>query len=148
MQIVIGFVPGFHVARRRRSLSGLQATCPAPTSWSAWLRSGVLADEHGLLHFDVAATFDDVPAPDVVVIPGGQITHRIGPRRSPRSSSGFEPCTAQTYVHDIGLHLRRVARSSGTSRRTACHHPVGVLRRVGRLRRHAHQDRVVDEGKT
>jgi transcriptional regulator GlxA family with amidase domain len=39
--------------------------------------TGVVTDDHGLLHFRVDATFDDVPAPEVLVAPGGQITHRM-----------------------------------------------------------------------
>jgi transcriptional regulator GlxA family with amidase domain len=39
--------------------------------------TGIVADDHGLLHFEVGTTFNDVPAPDVLVAPGGQITHRM-----------------------------------------------------------------------
>ena len=76
MQIAIGLFPGF------TSLDGVGpyqvfSYLPGADVVVCAARSGFLADEHGLLHFDVAATFDDVPAPDVVVIPGGQITHRM-----------------------------------------------------------------------
>lgn len=37
-------------------------------------RQGRLADAGGRLHFDIDHTFDDVPAPDVLVVPGGDIT--------------------------------------------------------------------------
>jgi len=40
-------------------------------------RRGELVDEAGLLHVDVAHTFDDVPAPDVLVVPGGLITRKL-----------------------------------------------------------------------
>jgi transcriptional regulator GlxA family with amidase domain len=40
-------------------------------------RRGVLADETGLLRFDVERTFDDVTRPDVVLVPGGVITRRL-----------------------------------------------------------------------
>jgi len=34
-------------------------------------RSGRLADEAGLLQLDISHTFDDVPTPDVLLVPGG-----------------------------------------------------------------------------
>jgi transcriptional regulator GlxA family with amidase domain len=40
-------------------------------------KAGVLDDENGLLHLRVDHTFDDVPAPDVLVVPGGTITRRM-----------------------------------------------------------------------
>lgn len=40
-------------------------------------RSGVLTDDAGLLRIDVEHTFADVIAPDVLVIPGGQVTRSM-----------------------------------------------------------------------
>jgi transcriptional regulator GlxA family with amidase domain len=40
-------------------------------------RRGVLADETGLLRFDIEHTFVDVTHPDVVLVPGGVITRRL-----------------------------------------------------------------------
>lgn len=40
-------------------------------------RTGPVSDEPGLLHVDVAHTFDDVPNPDVLLVPGGINTRRI-----------------------------------------------------------------------
>ena len=40
-------------------------------------QAGVLDDENGLLHLRVDRTFDEVPAPDVLVVPGGTITRRM-----------------------------------------------------------------------
>ncbi|HWW44638.1 MAG TPA: DJ-1/PfpI family protein [Acidimicrobiia bacterium] len=40
-------------------------------------RRGVLADETGLLRFDIEHTFADVTHPDVVLVPGGVITRRL-----------------------------------------------------------------------
>ena len=40
-----------------------------------WYRNRL--DDHGVLDLDVRRTFADVPSPDVMVIPGGQITHRM-----------------------------------------------------------------------
>ena len=44
---------------------------------------GTVSDEDGLLHLRVDASFDDVPRPDVVVVPGGTITRRIALDRGP-----------------------------------------------------------------
>ncbi|GAB2681879.1 DJ-1/PfpI family protein [Thalassiella azotivora] len=40
-------------------------------------RRGRVDDDAGLLHIDVDHTFDDVPRPDVVVVPGGTVTRRM-----------------------------------------------------------------------
>jgi putative intracellular protease/amidase len=39
--------------------------------------TGIVSDDENLLHFDVQHTFADVPAPDVLVVPGGVITRRL-----------------------------------------------------------------------
>jgi transcriptional regulator GlxA family with amidase domain len=44
-------------------------------------RPGILEDENGLLHLRVDRTFDDVTAPDVLVVPGGTVTRRIARER-------------------------------------------------------------------
>jgi transcriptional regulator GlxA family with amidase domain len=46
-------------------------------------QKGLLPDDNGLLVFDIAHTFDDVPAPDVLLVPGGIITRRIARDRGP-----------------------------------------------------------------
>lgn len=40
-------------------------------------RAGRVTDDHGLLRIDVDASFDEVPAPDVLVVPGGFITREM-----------------------------------------------------------------------
>jgi transcriptional regulator GlxA family with amidase domain len=40
-------------------------------------RKGPLADESGLLHLDLTHTFDDAPAPDLLLVPGGLVTRRL-----------------------------------------------------------------------
>jgi transcriptional regulator GlxA family with amidase domain len=40
-------------------------------------RTGRLTDDVGLLHLDVEHTFADVPAPDVLLVPGAFVTRRI-----------------------------------------------------------------------
>ena len=52
-------------------------TCPARKSCCAPLATGIVSDDHGVLDLDVRRRFADVPSPNVMVIPGGQITHRM-----------------------------------------------------------------------
>jgi putative intracellular protease/amidase len=40
-------------------------------------QKGLLPDDNGLLVFDIANTFDDVPNPDILLVPGGTITRKI-----------------------------------------------------------------------
>ena len=40
-------------------------------------QKGSLPDDNGLHVFDIAHTFDDVPRPDVLLVPGGTITRKI-----------------------------------------------------------------------
>jgi putative intracellular protease/amidase len=44
---------------------------------------GTVSDEDDLLHLRVDKAFDDVPRPDVIVVPGGTITRRIALDRGP-----------------------------------------------------------------
>ena len=44
---------------------------------------GRLDDDAGLVHLDVEHAFDDVTAPDVVVVPGGFATRRLARERAP-----------------------------------------------------------------
>jgi transcriptional regulator GlxA family with amidase domain len=46
-------------------------------------RKGMLADESDLLHFDLAHTFEEVPAPDVLLVPGGLVTRRFAAQGGP-----------------------------------------------------------------
>jgi transcriptional regulator GlxA family with amidase domain len=46
-------------------------------------QKGRLADAGGRLHFDIDHTFDDVPNPDVVVVPGGNITREMARQGDP-----------------------------------------------------------------
>ena len=46
-------------------------------------RPGTVSDEDDLLHLRVDNAFDDVPRPDVIVVPGGTITRRIALDRGP-----------------------------------------------------------------
>ena len=125
MQIAIGLYPGF------TSLDGVgpyQVFCylPGADVVLCAARRGILADEHGLLHFDVASTFDDVPARRARD-PRWSDHPQDGPRR--RSDHRVDPsCPPAHQVHDVGLHRRAAARRSGTARRAAAPPPMGVLR--------------------
>jgi transcriptional regulator GlxA family with amidase domain len=44
---------------------------------------GRLVDDNGLLHLDIEHSFDDVPTPDVLVVPGGFVTRRLAAERAP-----------------------------------------------------------------
>lgn len=46
-------------------------------------RTGPLADDNGLLRLDITHSFADVPAPDVLVVPGGTITRKLARDRAP-----------------------------------------------------------------
>jgi len=40
-------------------------------------RTGTVSDDNDLLHLDISHTFDDVPTPDVLLVPGGLITRKL-----------------------------------------------------------------------
>jgi transcriptional regulator GlxA family with amidase domain len=44
---------------------------------------GRLSDEAGLLHLEIEHTFDEVTAPDVLLVPGGLVTRRLAVPDSP-----------------------------------------------------------------
>ncbi|MEV0287078.1 MULTISPECIES: DJ-1/PfpI family protein [unclassified Kribbella] len=44
---------------------------------------GRLSDAGGRLHFDIEHTFDDVPTPDVLLVPGGNITRQMAREGDP-----------------------------------------------------------------
>jgi putative intracellular protease/amidase len=46
-------------------------------------RTGPLADDNRLLHFEIGHDFADVPAPDVLLVPGGVITRKLAREHAP-----------------------------------------------------------------
>jgi transcriptional regulator GlxA family with amidase domain len=44
---------------------------------------GRLSDDNDLLHLDIEHTFEDVPSPDIVLVPGGFATRRLARDRAP-----------------------------------------------------------------
>ena len=76
MQIAIGLYPRFTALD---AIGPYQVLTNLPDAQVVIVaeRKGVLADDNGLLRFDIEHTFEDVPSPDVLLVPGGMITRRI-----------------------------------------------------------------------
>ena len=82
MQIAIGLYPGF-TALDAIGPYAVFTNVPGADVVVCADRKGRLADESELLHFDLAHTFDEVPAPDILLVPGGLITRRIAAEGGP-----------------------------------------------------------------
>src|SRR5271165_3693535 len=76
MEIAIGLYEGF-TALDAMGPYGVFTNAPDVSVVLCAERAGRLGDEAGLVHLDVERTFDDVPAPDLVLVPGGVITRRL-----------------------------------------------------------------------
>jgi len=76
MQIAIGLYPGFTALDAIGPYQVLTLVPGADVVLCAE-RTGSLSDDNGLLHLDITHTFGDVPAPDVVLVPGGTVTRRL-----------------------------------------------------------------------
>jgi transcriptional regulator GlxA family with amidase domain len=76
MQIAIGLYPGF-TALDAIGPYAVFTNLPGSTVVLCAEQRGDLADESDLLHLDIAHTFDDVPGPDLLLVPGGVITRRL-----------------------------------------------------------------------
>ena len=76
MQIAIGLYDGF-TALDAIGPFAVFTNLPDATVVVCADRVGRLRDESGLLALDVEHAFADVPAPDVVLVPGGVITRRL-----------------------------------------------------------------------
>jgi transcriptional regulator GlxA family with amidase domain len=80
MQIAIGLYPGFTALDAigpYQVFAKLANALPDAEVVLCAARRGDLVDEDGLLHFDIAHTFDEVTQPDVLVAPGGLITRKL-----------------------------------------------------------------------
>jgi transcriptional regulator GlxA family with amidase domain len=82
MQIAIGLYPGF-TALDAIGPYAVFTNVPGVEVVVCADRTGPLADESDLLHFDLAHTFDEVPEPDILLVPGGLITRRIAAEGGP-----------------------------------------------------------------
>jgi transcriptional regulator GlxA family with amidase domain len=76
MQIAIGLFPGFTALD---AIGPYQVFTQLPDAEVVLCaaKTGELADDIGLLRLTIDHTFDDVDAPDIVVVPGGFITSRL-----------------------------------------------------------------------
>ena len=82
MQIAIGLYPGF-TALDAIGPYAVFTNVPGADVVVCADRTGPLSDESDLLHFDLVHTFDEVPAPDILLVPGGLITRRIAAEGGP-----------------------------------------------------------------
>ncbi|MDQ3757098.1 MAG: DJ-1/PfpI family protein [Actinomycetota bacterium] len=80
MQIAIALYPGFTALDAMGPYQVL-VHLPGTELVLCAEQAGVLEDENGLLHLRVDRTFDDVPSPDVLLVPGGTITRRMARER-------------------------------------------------------------------
>jgi len=76
VQIAIGLYPGF-TALDAIGPYAVFTNVPGADVVVCAERKGPLADESGLLHLDLTHTFDDAPAPDLLLVPGGLVTRRL-----------------------------------------------------------------------
>jgi transcriptional regulator GlxA family with amidase domain len=76
VQIAIGLYPGFTALDAIGPYSVLTHLPGAEVVICA-AKKGELADDNDLLHLDIAHTFDDVPTPDVLLVPGGLVTRKL-----------------------------------------------------------------------
>jgi len=82
VQIAIGLYPGF-TALDAIGPYAVFTNVPGADVVVCAAKKGPLADESDLLHFDLAHTFDEIPAPDILLVPGGLITRRIAAEGGP-----------------------------------------------------------------
>ncbi len=76
MQIAIGLYPKFTALD---AIGPYQVLTNVP-GWDVVVcaaEKGLLSDDNGLLTFDIANTFDDVAAPDILLVPGGFVTRKL-----------------------------------------------------------------------
>ena len=76
MQIAIGLYPGF-AALDAVGPYAVFANVPGASVVLCAERTGLLTDEDGELHLAIDHVFDDVPTPQVLLVPGGLTTRRL-----------------------------------------------------------------------
>jgi transcriptional regulator GlxA family with amidase domain len=100
MQIAIGLYPGF-TALDAIGPYAVFTNVPGADVVLCAEQRGSLADESGLLRLDLEHTFDDVPAPDVLLVPGGLVTRLVAAEGGPIvdwTRSAHETTTYTTSV--------------------------------------------------
>jgi putative intracellular protease/amidase len=76
MQIAIGLYPEFTALDAIGPYTVL-ANAPGVEVVVCAREKGPIPDDNGLLTFDVTHTFDEVPRPDLLLVPGGFITRKL-----------------------------------------------------------------------
>ena len=120
MQIAIGLYPGF-TALDAIGPYAVFTNVPGADVVVCADRKGPLADESDLLHFDLMHTFDEVPEPDILLVPGGLITRRIAAEGGPIVDwirSAHETTTYTTSVCTGALLLGAAGVLDGLSATT------------------------------
>jgi transcriptional regulator GlxA family with amidase domain len=82
VQIAIGLYPGF-TALDAIGPYAVFTSVPGADVVVCAEQKGLLADESDLLYLDLAHTFGEVPAPDVLLVPGGLVTRRVAAEGGP-----------------------------------------------------------------
>jgi transcriptional regulator GlxA family with amidase domain len=82
VQIAIGLYPGF-TALDAIGPYAVFTCMPDVNVVLCAAEQGRLADDTGLLQLEIEHTFDDVAAPDVLLVPGGLVTRRIASEGGP-----------------------------------------------------------------
>jgi transcriptional regulator GlxA family with amidase domain len=82
VQIAIGLYPGF-TALDAIGPYAVFTNVPGTDVVVCAEQTGQLADDCGLLRLDITQAFDDVPSPDVLLVPGGLVTRRLAVERGP-----------------------------------------------------------------
>jgi transcriptional regulator GlxA family with amidase domain len=145
MQIAIGLYPGF-TALDAIGPYTVFTNVPGTDVVLCAEQKGQLADDCGLLRLDIAHTFDDVPAPDVLLVPGGLVTRRLAAEGGPIVDwirSAHETTTYTTSVCTGALLLGAAGVLEGL-RATTHWIAYDHLRRYGA---ECTEERVVIEGK-
>ncbi|HSO96982.1 MAG TPA: DJ-1/PfpI family protein [Acidimicrobiia bacterium] len=145
MQIAIGLFPGF-TALDAIGPYAVFTNVPDATVVVCADRIGRLSDESNLLHLEIEHRFEDVPSPDLLLVPGGLATRRIAAAGGPIVDwiRGADPTTAYTTSVCTGALLLGAAGILAGRRATTHWMAYDHLRRYGA---DPTEERVVTDGK-
>ncbi len=145
MQIAIGLYEGF-TALDAIGPFAVFTNMPDTSVVVCADRTGRLTDESALLHLDIEHTFDEVRAPDVVLVPGGLITRRVARDGGPIVDwlRRVHPATTYTTSVCTGALLLGAAGVLDGCRATTHWMVLDQLRAYGAV---AADERVVFDGK-